>query len=128
MTRVTLQSGFDHEHTWCSHVEKLIGQVAGPGLLSVNEDLDMQHYSKNFHYSFRVEALSSEVFMSVYYTVFKKTHKYSEYLSEVNNLHLRTMLARFCSRCHWFQSYPGGYSDAPKQMRFSPNCSLVLGR
>jgi hypothetical protein len=126
MTREALQSGFDHEHRWCSQVEKLIVQYSGPGPLSMYEELDIQHYSKLFHDSFRVAALSSESSMSIYYKMFKQTHKYSEYLSEVKNLHLRAMLTRFRSGCHWLQVNEGRYSDVPKDMRFCPNCPLVV--
>jgi hypothetical protein len=126
MTREALQSGFDHEHIWCCQVEKLIVQYAGPGPLSIYEELDIQHYSKMFRDSFRVAALSSESSMSIYYTMFKNTHKYSEYLSQVKNLHLRAMLTRFRSGCHWFQVNEGRYSDVPKQMRFCPNCPSVV--
>jgi hypothetical protein len=67
MTWEALQSGSDHEHTWSCHVEKLIVQYAGPGPLSIYEELDIQHYSKMFRDSFRVAALSSESSMSIYY-------------------------------------------------------------
>ena len=126
MTREALQSGFGHDDTWCSQVEKLIVQYAGPGPLSIYEELNVQHYTKMFHYSFRVEALSSEASMSIYYKIFKETHKYSEYLSEVKNLHLRSMLTRFRSGCHWLQVNRGRYSDVPKQMRFCPICPSLV--
>ncbi len=102
--------------------EKLIVQYAGPGPLSFYEELDNQHYSKVLHNSFRVAALSSESSKSIYYKMFKQTHEYSEYVSEVKNLHLRAVLTRFRSGCHWLQVYEGRYSDVPKQMRFRPNC------
>ncbi len=84
------------------------------------EEVDVQHYSKTFHDQFRVEALSSESFMSVYYIMFKKTDNYFEYLSEVKNLHLHALLNRFRTGCHWLQVNQGRYSDVPKQMRFCP--------
>ncbi len=43
MTQEDLQLGFDHEHTWCSQVEKLIVPYVGPGPLSIYEELDSQH-------------------------------------------------------------------------------------
>jgi hypothetical protein len=61
-----------------------------------------------------VAALSSKSSMSIYYKMFKKTHKYSEYLSQVKNLHLRAMLTRFRSGCHWLQVNEGRYSDVPR--------------
>jgi hypothetical protein len=64
--------------------------------------------------------------MSINYKMCKKTHKYSEYLSQVKNLHLRAMLTRFRSGCHWLQVNEGRYSDVPKQMRFCPNCPSVV--
>jgi hypothetical protein len=76
MTREALQSGCDHEHNLCSQVEKLIVQYAGPGPLSIYEELDIQHYSKMFHDSYRVAALASESSMSVNYKMFKQPHKY----------------------------------------------------
>jgi hypothetical protein len=66
MTREALQSGFDHEHTWCCQVEKLIVQYAGPGPLSIYEELNIEHYSKMFRASFRVAALSCDSSMSIY--------------------------------------------------------------
>jgi hypothetical protein len=83
MTREALQSGFDHEYTCCSQVEKLIVQYAGPGPLSIYGELDIHQYSKMFHGSFRVAALSSESSMSVYCKMFEQTHRCSEYLFEV---------------------------------------------
>jgi hypothetical protein len=61
-----------------------------------------------------------------YSKMFEQTHEYSEYLSVVKNLHLRATLTRFRSVCHWFQVNEGRYSDVPKQMRFCPNCPLVV--
>jgi hypothetical protein len=84
--------GIDHEHTWCSQFGKLIVQYAGPGPLSIYEELDIQHYSKMFRDSFRIEALSSGSSIPIYYKMFKKTRRYSEFLFEVKNLHLRTFV------------------------------------
>jgi hypothetical protein len=55
MTREALQSGVVHEHKWCSQIEKLIVQYAGPAPLSIYGELDI-HYNKMFHDSFRVAA------------------------------------------------------------------------
>jgi hypothetical protein len=69
MTREAVQSGFDHEHTWCSHwcsqVEKLIVQHAGPSRLSIYEEPDIQHYSKMFHDSFRVGFITRVVYVNL---------------------------------------------------------------
>ena len=111
---------------WCSQVERLILHFAAPGPLSVYEDLDVRQYSEMFFRSFRHAALSSESHMSVYYRMFKQRHVYSAYLSEVHNVHLRVLLTRFRSGCHWLAVNEGRYSGIPRDQRVCPHCPSVV--
>jgi hypothetical protein len=65
ITREAPQSGFNHEHTCYSQVEKLILQGASPGPLSICEELDVQHNNELIHVSFWVDPLSAESCMSI---------------------------------------------------------------
>ena len=95
MARESRQLCTNTNGMWCYQVEKLILEFAAPGPLSVYEELDVQQYSKMVYQSFRDKELAATSPMSTYYRMYKQHHVYSSYLSQVKNLHLRTMLTRF---------------------------------
>ena len=67
LTRRAVQLDVDASAIWCCQIEKLILEFAPPGSLSVYEELDIRQYSNMFFNAFRVETLSSDSSMAVYF-------------------------------------------------------------